>query len=57
MNTILTEDQIIKFLEEESDLALRDGLPETSWKLSEAAELIKKLLKVESAVTEYLQLS
>ncbi len=45
MNETLTEDQIIKFLEEESDLALKDGLPETSWKLSEAAELIRRLVE------------
>lgn len=55
MNETLTEDQIIKFLEEESDLALRDGLPETSWKLSEAADLIKRLVKCVEKTEEYLE--
>lgn len=54
MNETLTEDQIIKFLEEESDLALQDGLPETSWKLSEAAELIRRLVKCVDMTEEYL---
>lgn len=45
MNETLTKDQIIKFLEEESDLALRDGLSESSWKFAEAAELIRRLLR------------
>lgn len=57
MNETLTEDQIIKFLEEESDLALKDGLPETSWKFSEAAELIRRLVKCADLTEEYLQLS
>lgn len=56
MNKKLTEDQIIKFLEEESDLALSDGLPETSRKLSEAANLIRRLLKNEGKILEYLEL-
>lgn len=56
MNKKLTEDQIIKFLEEESDLALSDGLPETSRKFSEAAELIRRLLDYTDKTLEYLEL-
>lgn len=52
MNEKLTEDQIIKFLEEESDLALSDGLPETSRKFSEAAELIRELVEFSDSVGE-----